>query len=78
MNQNKELIYSHNIYSLLLHAGMSVSPKQAKELKEITSFNLEARYDDEKYSFYKKATKIYTDTWIKICNMYADDWEKLV
>jgi len=31
-----------------------------KELTSITSFNLEARYDDYKEQFYKKATKKFT------------------
>lgn len=76
--RHKELIYTHNVLNLARQAELSISTKQEKELKEITSFNLEARYDNEKFSFYKKATKQYTDQWIGICKLYADDWEGLI
>lgn len=75
---HKELIYTHNVLNLARQAGLAISSKQEKELKEITSFNLEARYDNEKFSFYKKAKKQFADQWIAICQSYANDWEGLV
>lgn len=76
--RHKELIYTHNVLNLARQAGLPISTKQEKELKEITSFNLEARYDNEKFSFYKKATKQFTDQWISVCQSYANNWEGLV
>lgn len=37
------------------------------QLNEITTFNIEARYDDYKLSFYKKANKEYAEEWSEIC-----------
>lgn len=34
-------------------------------LDEITSFNLNARYDDYKREFYKLCTDDYTRTWVE-------------
>ncbi len=35
----------------------------AEQLKEITTFNIRARYDNIKLEFYKKATREYTEKW---------------
>jgi len=35
-------------------------------LRQISLFNLDARYEDYKEEFYKKATKKYTLKWINI------------
>ena len=57
----------HNLNHLVRIAGLKLDEKRKKELKDITSFNLEARYDDYKLSFYKKATPKYTKRWVEIC-----------
>jgi HEPN domain-containing protein len=46
-----------------------LSPLQFKQLNEITTFNIEARYDDYKLSFYTKATEEYAKKWSKICEV---------
>ena len=38
--------------------------KQKNELVEISTFNVEARYDDYKLSFYKKAKKRFTSKYV--------------
>jgi len=43
-----------------------LSKTQEKNLSEITSFNINARYEDYKHAFYKKATRAYALKWIKI------------
>jgi len=58
---------SHNLLKLAKQAKLELPNKYEEYLKEITGFNLEARYDDYKFSFYKKATKDFTATWITIC-----------
>lgn len=57
----------HDLRKLTTYAGVSTEKEKERQLKEITSFNLEARYDDYKRSFYRKATKEYASAWIKIC-----------
>ena len=39
------------------------------EKEEIKSYNLEARYDDYKQEFYKKANKDYASTWSSKCKV---------
>lgn len=41
-----------------------MSPKQIEMLEIITDFNLEARYPDEKFSFYKRCTKEFAETYL--------------
>ncbi|NCN24345.1 MAG: HEPN domain-containing protein [Candidatus Pacebacteria bacterium] len=60
-------IATHNLIKLSNQIKLPLTDKYEEYLKEITSFNLEARYDDYKFSFYKKATKEYTTNWVKIC-----------
>ena len=57
----------HDLRKLVKYAGVSIEKEKERQLKEITSFNLEARYDDYKRSFYHKATKQYASLWVKIC-----------
>ncbi len=65
--QDTAIIYTHNLARLADKAKIPLSPLQIKQLNEITTFNIEARYDDYKLSFYQKATKEYTQKWSKIC-----------
>ena len=67
VSRGKAPVYTHRLDQLLSQAGLEIDVKMKNNLKEITSFNLEARYDDYKLSFYKKATLSYTRKWIKIC-----------
>ncbi|PIR99046.1 DNA-binding protein [Candidatus Collierbacteria bacterium CG10_big_fil_rev_8_21_14_0_10_44_9] len=57
---------SHDLVYLANFAGLSLSKTQEKNLSEITSFNIKARYEDYKHAFYKKATLSYSIKWIKI------------
>jgi len=70
-----EILYTHNLVRLAHAANLTLTENQERELTEITTFNLEARYDDEKLTFYKKATREYADHWIKICTVYSEQWE---
>lgn len=64
---NKEIVFTHNLVRLAKDAEMVVSNKLEDELKEITSYNIAARYDDYKLSFYEKANLTYTRKWVTIC-----------
>lgn len=57
--------FTHNLYRLAELIGLEMSDEQADWLDEITSFNLNARYDDYKKEFNKLCTAQYTETWIK-------------
>lgn len=50
--------YIHDLVKLSKVAGLNLSEKQVSDLREITSFNMLARYDDEKDAFYRKADHI--------------------
>lgn len=52
--------FTHNLVFLAGKLPVEVSKERVSFLEEINSFNLEARYPDEKKALYKKATKEYT------------------
>ncbi|TSC84208.1 MAG: HEPN domain-containing protein [Microgenomates group bacterium Gr01-1014_16] len=56
----------HDLAELARRAGLEIDQEFEKRLKEITTFNIAARYDSYKLSFYNKAKKPYADTWINI------------
>jgi len=63
----------HNLLKLVEQAHVQIDSESQDNLKEITSFNLEARYDNYKFAFYKKATKEYAEKWQDICEkMYQN------
>ena len=45
--------FTHNLYRLAELIGLELSDEYSDWLDEITSFNLNARYDDYKSEFYK-------------------------
>lgn len=52
--------FTHRLTYLVETAGLEISAEQLELLEIITDFNLEARYPDEKFSFYKKCTRDFT------------------
>lgn len=54
----------HNLPRLAEHIGLSLDNECGTWLEEISGFNLDARYDDYKLAFYKKATKEYCQLWM--------------
>lgn len=67
ISQNKQIVYTHNLVRLIKFTDIDLSDELEDYLDEITTYNIEARYDDYKLSFYKKATKEYYQKWSKIC-----------
>jgi HEPN domain-containing protein len=47
---------THRLIYLAEKAGLVLSEEQTELLEIVTDFNLEARYPDEKFSFYKRFT----------------------
>lgn len=62
--------YGHNLLRLAEMSGLKFLTKQLDLLDEINTFNIEARYNDYKFQFHKKATKKYTQK-------YFDKAEKI-
>ncbi len=58
----------HNLYRLAELSNLELNEEYADWLDTITSFNINARYDDFKREFYKQCTKEYTDIWIERIN----------
>jgi len=65
--KGKTPIVTHNLTKLVKQADLEFPEKYEEYLKEITGFNLETRYDDYKFTFYKKATKKFATKWTIIC-----------
>ena len=57
--------FTHNLYRLAELGGLEISEEYADWLFKITTFNLNARYDDYKKDFYAICTDDFTEEWIK-------------
>jgi HEPN domain-containing protein len=51
--------YIHDLVRLAEYANLNLKEEQKSILDDITSFNIATRYSDQKFAFYKKATKDY-------------------
>jgi HEPN domain-containing protein len=56
----------HDLRRLAEKAGLDFTEEQRKELDIISTFNIRARYDDTKRTFYQKATQAYATRYLKI------------
>jgi HEPN domain-containing protein len=54
----------HNLYRLAELCNVELSDEYSDWLDAITSFNINARYDDYKREFYNLCTPAYTRLWI--------------
>lgn len=62
--------YIHNLLRLAEIAELNLNEEQTEQLATITSFNINARYDDYKQSFKRLCTPEFTFEWInKIKNL---------
>ena len=57
--------FTHNLLKLAEDCNLELTDSLKKNLITITAFNINARYDDYKRSFYKKCTPDFTNQWIK-------------
>lgn len=53
----------HDLIKLAKLAGLSLTEDKEKKLSEMTTWNIQARYDSIKRKFYKKATASFTKEW---------------
>ncbi len=57
--------FLHNLYRLAELSGIELTDEQSDWLDKITSFNLNARYDDFKREFYLLCTEEFAEEWIE-------------
>lgn len=62
---NPYTLKSHNLLALAEKCNLELNDNQIQKLQIITQFNISARYDDYKESFYSKCTNEYTAEQIK-------------
>lgn len=67
VTHDKSPLYIHDLSRLAKEAEVALTPELIAQLNEITSYNIEARYDNIKFAFYKKATEEYATKWTTIC-----------
>ena len=60
--------FTHNLLKLAKDSKLSLNDEKKLQLTTITAFNLNARYDDYKRSFYKKCSQNYTKEWLEKTN----------
>jgi len=73
---NKNPLPIHDLIRLCHQAKINLTQEQIIQLKEINRFNLETRYDDYKFKFYKKATRTFSAFWLKIIKEEFFQWFK--
>ncbi len=75
---NNSAPYTHDLSRLAGGTALNFSHEQLDWLDTITTFNINARYDDYKQAFYKKCTPAFTEDWIsKITTLQQWIKEKL-
>ncbi|MDI6751299.1 MAG: HEPN domain-containing protein [bacterium] len=57
--------FTHRLIYLAEKAELDISSERMEILEIITDFNLRARYPDEKFLFYKKCSREWTETYLK-------------
>jgi HEPN domain-containing protein len=57
--------YTHNLYRLAELCGLEINEETAEWLLKITTFNINARYDDYKKEFYAMCTEDFTKEWVE-------------
>ena len=63
-NQSEPIPKIHDLNKIAKIAGIQLDDNQKDLLDVITSFNIEARYPDYKYEFYKKCDYSFTSLYI--------------
>ena len=61
----KHALFTHDLLRLSEKADIKLDGEWTDWLDEISTFNLNARYDNYKQDFYKKANREFTEIWVK-------------
>ncbi len=59
--------FTHNLLGLLEKTDLTLPESDVQLLSEINEFNLEARYPDDKFSLYQRATKEVAKHYLTEC-----------
>lgn len=79
LRQNKKYpIITHKLAKLAVACKIKLNTEQIDYLNEITTFNIEARYDVVKEKLYKKATKEFTQKYLDITNKLFKHFKALL
>jgi HEPN domain-containing protein len=73
--EHKHCFNLHNLLRIAEMSKLDLTKEQKNDFASITTFNIKARYDDYKQSFYRKCTKDFTDIWIDKIKSYRQ-WIK--
>ena len=63
--QNKHALFTHDLLRLSSMCDIEVTDEFEEWLDEISTFNLNVRYDNYKQDFFKLCTKEFTAVWTK-------------
>ena len=66
---HEHAIFKHDLLRLARMIELELPANFEEWLDEISTFNLNARYDNYKYNFSKLCTKEFTDNWTKIIEL---------
>lgn len=73
----KHAPFLHNLYRLAELSNIDLTDEQSDWLDKVTSFNLNARYDDYKREFYSLCTPDFAKEWIEKIKILRE-WIKLM
>jgi len=62
---NIEVPYIHDLTKIAVFSNLTLTEEQKDFLDEVTTFNIKVRYPDYKNRFRRKATKEFTEQYIK-------------
>ncbi len=75
-NKNDYPPMIHDLRRLLEKSGVNLNPERQRMFDTISRFNINARYDDYKRSFYHQCTDAFTSEWIakiKECRIWIKE-----
>ena len=67
-NNDDSPLYIHNLVLLAQKSGIELTDQQREELKEVSTFNITARYDSYKRDFFNRATPEYAQKWFDLAD----------
>jgi len=70
--------YTHKLAKLVRDSKLNITKEQVGYLNEMSSFNVEARYDVLKEALYKKATRDFTSNYLEITRELFGFFKKLL
>jgi HEPN domain-containing protein len=63
--QKKHALFTHDLLRLSTNCGLVFSNEYEEWFDDISTFNLNARYDNYKQDFFKLCTKEFTAVWVQ-------------